>query len=105
MKILEKKYRGSVLCRTLGYPITYAIAKLLLDEGPLELDEIVTRVKRAKSTVCGHLDKLKLVNIVRFEKTRRSTLYWIKYPDEFKAFLNACEGLVKRTTERIDTDY
>ncbi len=105
MKILEKKLRGSVLCRTLGYPITYAIAKLLLEKGPLELDEIVDRVKMSKSTVCGYLEKLKLVNVIRFEKTRISTLYWIKYPKEFKNFLDTCEELVKRTTQKIESDY
>lgn len=29
MKIIEKKYRGSVMYRILGYPITYAIVKMV----------------------------------------------------------------------------
>ncbi len=33
MKIVEKRYRCSTVCRIFGYPITYAIAKMLLDKG------------------------------------------------------------------------
>jgi DNA-binding transcriptional regulator GbsR (MarR family) len=105
MKILERKYRGSVICRILGYPITYAILKLLLEKGALELDEIVKAVKRSKSTVCGHLRKLKLGNLIRYEKTKNKTLYWIKYSAEVKNFLDSCEGLVKRTTQKINQDH
>lgn len=105
MKIIEKKYRGSVICRTLGYPITYAIVKLLLAKGPLELDDIVAEVKRAKNTVCGHLNKLKLANIARYEKKQGKTIYLVKYSKELKAFLDTCERLVERTTERLETDY
>jgi predicted transcriptional regulator len=105
MRIIEKKYRGSVLCRVLGYPITYAIVKLLLVRGPLELDDIAKEVKRAKNTVCGHLSKLKLANIIRFEKRYGKTVYFIKYPKEVNLFLNSCERLVKRITKKLETDY
>jgi len=105
MKILEWKFRGSVICHTLGYPITYAIVKLLLEKGPMGLDEITKRVNRAKNTVCGHLTKLKLTNIIRFEKTKFKTIYWIKYPEEVKEFMSVCEKLVKRTARNLDHDY
>jgi DNA-binding transcriptional regulator GbsR (MarR family) len=105
MKIIEKKYRGSIICRVLGYPITYAIVKLLLEEGPMELSGIVQEVKRAKNTVCEHLTKLKIANIVRFEKKHGKTIYFIKYPKELKTFFKSCETLVKRTTKRLETDY
>ncbi len=104
MKIIEKKYRGSLICRTLSYPITYAIARLLLENGPMDLTRIVAQVRRAKSTVCEHLAKLKLANIVRYEKYRRRTVYWIKYPKEVKELLRASEALVERTTRRIRKD-
>ncbi|UCG92047.1 MAG: winged helix-turn-helix transcriptional regulator [candidate division WOR-3 bacterium] len=105
MKITEKKYRGSVMCRILGYPITYAIVKLLLEHGPMELDEIVRRVKISKPGVSLHLKKLKIANIVRYEKRWPKTYYWIKYPEEVKDFLDASEKLVIRTTKRIKKDY
>jgi len=105
MKISEKKYRGSLICRTVGYPISYAIVKMLLENGPMDLEQIVNRVKRSKATVCVHLAKLKLANIVRYEKEWRKTTYWIKYPKEVKKFLQSCEELVERTTKRIRKDF
>ncbi|UCG91267.1 MAG: winged helix-turn-helix transcriptional regulator [candidate division WOR-3 bacterium] len=105
MKIREKKYRGSLICRTIGYPISYAIVRMLLEHGPMNLQQIVKRVKRSKATVCVHLAKLKLANIVRYEKEWRKTMYWIKYPREVKKFLQACEELVERTTKRIKKDF
>ncbi len=71
----------------------------------MELDDIVAEVKRAKNTVCEHLTKLKLINIVRFEKEHGRTLYFIKYPKELNTFLDACEAIVKRTTRGLETDY
>lgn len=93
------------MCRTLGYPITYAITKLLLEQGPMELDEITRQVRRAKSTVCGHLAKLRMANLVRFEKAGLKTCYWIKYERETREYLRSCERLGKRTTQKIDQDY
>jgi predicted transcriptional regulator len=105
MKIQERKYRGSLICRTVAYPISYAIVKMLSDNGPMKLEQIVKRVQRSKATVCAHLAKLKLANIVRYEKEWRKTTYWIKYPKEVKKFLHSCEELVERTTKRIKKDY
>ena len=105
MKIIEKKYRGSVVCRIFGYPITYAIAEMLLEHGPMALDEIMAQVKISKSGVCLHLNKLKVANIIRYEKRWPKTFYWIKYPNEVRDFMNVCEKLVLRTTRRIKKDY
>ncbi len=105
MKILEKKYRGSVICRMMGYPISYGIVKLLLENGPMELSKIVKLARRSKPTVCGHLAKLKVANIVRYEKEWPKTFYWIKYSTEVRRFLKACEDLVARTARRVAKDY
>lgn len=105
MKIIEKKFRGSQLCRVLSYPITYAIVRLLLEKGPCDLDSIVKEVQRKKSTVCCHLAKLRLANIVRFEKEWRRTVYFIKYPVEISAFVNVCEKTVERITRRLKKDF
>lgn len=67
MQIAEKRFRGSVICRILSYPISYAIVKMLLEKGEMDLDSIAARVKRTKPTVCCHLTKLRLANIVRYE--------------------------------------
>jgi DNA-binding transcriptional regulator GbsR (MarR family) len=105
MKIEERKFRGSQLCRVLGYPIAYAIARLLLENGSMTLDEIVDEVRRSKPTVCGHLAKLKLANIIRYEKKGRETKYWIKYPEVMSEFMDVCDKVVDRTAKRLKEDY
>lgn len=105
MKVVEKKYRGSLLCRILGYPITYAIVKMLLEGGPMALDEIAERTKITKAGVSIHLRKLKIANIIRYEKRWPKTYYWIKYPGELKGVLKAIDVLVTRTTKRLKKDY
>ncbi len=104
MKIIEKRFRGSQICRVLSYPISYSIVRLLLDKGPMSLEKIAKIVQRAKPTVCNHLIKLRLANIVRYEKHWHETIYWIKYPKETKDFLKTCERLVERTTLRLRKD-
>lgn len=104
MRIVEKKFRGSQLCRVLSYPITYAIVRLLLEKGPIDLDTIVKEVQRKKSTVCSHLAKLRLANIVRFEKEWRKTIYFVKYPEEIKEFVKVCEKVIERITQRLKKD-
>jgi len=105
MKIIEKKYRGSLICRVLGYPITYGIVRMLLENGQMELEEIVEKTARSKGTVCNHLVKLKLANLVRYDKKGHKTIYWLKYPEKIRDFLRVCEKLVERTTRRIKQDF
>jgi len=105
MKIVEKKFRGSQLCRVVSYPIAYAIVHLLLERGSMSLDEIVKEVQRTKQTVCGHLAKLKLANIVRYEKKGRKTKYWIKYPEVMSEFITICDKVVDRIARRLKEDY
>ncbi|MGB9722064.1 MAG: ArsR/SmtB family transcription factor [bacterium] len=105
MKIVEKRFRGSQICRVLSYPIAYAIVRLLLDKGPLDLNTIVRAVNRKKSTVCGHLSKLRLANIVRYDKQWRKTVYFVKYPEEINDFMKACEKVVERTSRRLKKDF
>ena len=105
MKIVEKRFRGSIICRVLGYPISYGIVKLLLKNGKMELSKIAVHVERSKQATCSQLTKLRLANIVRYEKKGSTTTYWIKYPKETKELLNACEVMVQRISRRLDKDY
>ena len=105
MRLLEKKYRGSLICRILGYPITYAIVRMLLERGPMDLEQIATAVRISKPGVSMHLRKLKIGNIIRYEKRSRKTYYWIKYPNEVRSVLETIERLVARTTKRIEEDH
>lgn len=105
MKIVEKRFRGSMICRVLGYPISYAIVKMLSENGEMAFKDLLKKVKRTKSTLCFHMTKLRMANIVRYEKRGSDTIYWIKYPEETHAFLDACESMVKRTVQRIEQDF
>lgn len=104
MKVVEKKFRGSVICRVMGYPISYGTVKLLLEKGPMNLDEITAHVMRTKSAVCCMLTKLRLANIIRYERKGRATSYWIKYPKEVKKILDACDSLTGRMSQRLNKD-
>ena len=105
MKIVEKRFRGSIVCRVLSYPIAYGIVKLLLEKKEMNLEQIAVSVKRAKSTACFHLAKLRLVNIIRYEHKAQSTIYWVKYPNEVKKVLIACEQLADRISKRLNVDF
>lgn len=105
MKIVEKKFRGSLICRVLGYPISYGIVKLLLDKGRMSLGEISIHVKRSKPAVCFQLTKLRLANIIRYERKGKETTYWVKYPGEVKKIFKSCDLLVSRISHRLEKDF
>lgn len=105
MKIVEKRFRGSIICRVLGYPISYGIVKLLLEKNKLNLKQIAGNVKRSKSAVCFQLTKLRLANIIRYERKGKTTTYWIKYPEQVRKILIACEQLANRMSKGLDKDY
>ncbi len=60
MPIVEKRFRGSIICRVLGYPISYGIVKLLLEKGQMDLEQISNHFQRTKSSICFLLTKLRL---------------------------------------------
>jgi len=105
MRIIEKRFRGSIACRVLSYPIAYGIVKLLLEKRKMDLGQIAANVKRSKSAVCFHLTKLRLANIVRYEHKGKLTTYWIKYPSEVRRVLIACEQLADRISKRLNVDF
>ena len=105
MKIIEKRFRGSIICRVLGYPISYGIVKLLFKNGKMDLKKIAKSAKRSEATVCYHLTKLRLAHLVRYEKEGRNTIYWIKYPKQTKELLDICEALAERISQRLDKDF
>ncbi len=105
MRIVEKKFRGSLICRVLCYPISYGIVKLLLERGKMSLEEISKEIQRTKAAACFQLTKLRLANLIRYERIGKKTLYWVKYPDEVEEILNACDLLVSRISRRLDKDF
>ncbi len=105
MKVKEKRFRGSVICRVLGYPISYGIIKLMLEKGKLDLNTTAKFVERSKQATCSQLTKLRLANLIRYETKGKTTRYWIKYPAEIRKLLAACESLVDRISRRLDRDF
>jgi len=105
MRVVEGRFRGSLVCRVLGYPVSYGIVKLLLDKGAMNLRDIAGKAKRSKSTTCTHLTKLRLANIVRYERKGAETFYWVKYRYEVETILRACESLVRRASQRLGRDF
>jgi DNA-binding transcriptional regulator GbsR (MarR family) len=77
---------------------------MLLERGPMNLEQIADFVKISKPGVLVHMNKLKIANIIRYEKRSRKTYYWIKYPHEVRAVQETIEILVARTTKRIEQD-
>ena len=105
MKVVERRFRDSIIYRVLGYPITYGIVKLLLEKGKMDLESIAKYVKRSKAAVCFQLTKLRLANVIRYERKGKKTTYWVKYPNEIKKLFDACESLVGRISRRLDKDF
>ena len=105
MPIIEKRFRGSVICRVLGYPISYGIVRLLLERGQMDLEQISNHFRRTKSSICFLLTKLRLANVVRYDRRGKTAIYWIKYPEQVKKILEACEQMAERTTRRIAKDF
>jgi len=102
---LEKRFRGSLICRVLGYPVSYGIVKLLLERGKTSLTEITKNIRRSKATACAHMTKLRLANVVRYDRKGMQTLYWIKYQYEVETIIRACEALAKRASRRLESDF
>ncbi len=98
----EILYRESRVAKVLGDPAKYGIVNLLYKNGPMNVTDIVTAVKRSQSTISHHLAQLKNLEIVRFEVRGDSSYYWLKYPDEIGKILIALKGFVRRTLQGVE---
>ena len=74
----ETHFRASQICRVLGNPKTYAMVKELSKGRALTPAELSQKVNRSLHTVCVHLRHLREVNVVRFQKKGRGTVYRLK---------------------------
>ncbi len=98
----EILYRESRVARALGEPSKYAIIDLLLKHGPLNVNEIVKKVRRSQSTVSHHLSKLRSLEIVRYEAKADGVYYWIKYPQELRTILRSLKIFIRRTQKGLE---
>ncbi len=98
----EILYRESRIARALGEPSKYAIIVLLLERGPMNVYEIVKKVRRSQPTVSHHLSKLKSLEVVRYEAKSDGVYYWIKYPQELRSILKSLKMFIKRTQRGLE---
>lgn len=97
----EALYRESRVARALGEPARYVITNLLLKHGPLQVTEIVKRVRRSQPTVSHHLAVLRGLEIVRYETKPEGVYYWIKYSKEVRRVLESLRDFVARTQKGL----
>ncbi|MEO0185211.1 MAG: metalloregulator ArsR/SmtB family transcription factor [candidate division WOR-3 bacterium] len=100
----EIHYRESRVAKGLGDPAKYAITKLLLDTGPLSVNEIAKSVRRSQPTVSHHLAQLKNLEIVRYEARSSGSFYWIKYPEEIRRIIKSLNIFVNRTLQGVNIE-
>jgi DNA-binding transcriptional ArsR family regulator len=97
----ESLYRESRIAKALGEPARYMITILLLKHGPLQVSEIVKRIRRSQPTVSHHLSVLRGLEIVRYETKSEGIYYWIKYPKEIRKVLVSLKEFIERTHEGL----
>ncbi|MGB7054865.1 MAG: metalloregulator ArsR/SmtB family transcription factor [bacterium] len=93
----ETMYRESRVAKALGEPARYVITHLLLKHGPLQVSEIVKRIRRSQPTVSHHLSVLRSLEIVRYDTKPEGIYYWIKYPKEVRKILESLKEFIQRT--------
>lgn len=93
----EALYRESRVAKALGEPARYMITHLLLKHGPLQVSEIVKRIRRSQPTVSHHLSVLKSLEIVRYDTKPEGIYYWIKYPKEVRKILESLKEFIQQT--------
>jgi DNA-binding transcriptional ArsR family regulator len=100
----EALYRESRVAKALGEPARYVITHLLLKYGPLQVSEIVKRIRRSQPTVSHHLAVLRSLEIVRYDTKPEGIYYWIKYPKEIHNILESLKEFIQRTQKGLNTE-
>jgi DNA-binding transcriptional ArsR family regulator len=90
----ETEYRASRLCRLLGNPVVYQIVILLNNAGPTTPSRLAKLAGRSVQTVSGHLAKLRVADMVRYDTAGKEVRYWLKHHGETRALLKALEKVV-----------
>jgi len=100
----EALYRESRVAKALGEPARYVITHLLLKHGPLQVSEIVRRIRRSQPTVSHHLAVLRSLEIVRYDTKPEGIYYWIKYPKEISQILECLREFIRRTQKGLEDE-
>lgn len=92
----EFRYRESRLCRILGNP-AYNLVLLLLRSGPPSPSELAVRLGRTIYAVSHTLGKLRMAELVRFDRPGRGARYRIKYLRQTAALVKALGSFERKT--------
>lgn len=92
----EKWYRASRICRALANPKAYAVLKLLSQEKMLTPSQLARRLHRHPNTISSILRHLRNLDLVRYQRRGRESVYWVKEKQLFRV-LASLERLVERT--------
>lgn len=92
----EKWYRASRVCAALGNPKNYSLLKLLAKEKMLSPTELSKKLNRSLKTISLHLRHLRSLDIVRYQKIGKRTVYWLKDARILKLMQEA-ERFIERT--------
>ena len=101
----EILYRESRVAKVLGDPSKYAIINLLLNSSPRTVSELVKKSRRSQPTVFHHLANLRSLEVVRYETKPDGVYYWIKYPQELRAIVNALSTFIRKTQHGLEQDF
>lgn len=95
----EGRYRECRLCRVLGNPLAYSLVWRLVQNGTQTPSDLAGALRRSIHTISHTLGKLRLAEVVRFERSGRQAKYRLKYPEEIKFVLKAL-GRFEKATHR-----
>ncbi len=93
----EGRYRQCRLCRVLGNPLAYSLVLRLIENGSETPTDLANALRRSVHTVSHTLGKLRLADVVRFDRYGRQVQYRLKYPEEIHRLLGALGSLEEAT--------
>jgi predicted transcriptional regulator len=95
----EADYRSSRLLRALGSPKAFALVKLLVQHDVLNVEDLASRLHRTPWDVSKMLKPLRDLDVVRFQKDGRYTLYTLKDRKGMEILLEGAEGYTRKSGE------
>ncbi|MGX5634318.1 ArsR/SmtB family transcription factor [Bacillus thuringiensis] len=76
--------RSANILKVLGHSIRLEIMHILLCKGPLNVSELWRAVELPQSTVSQHLNKLKSLKLVSYDRKRLEVFYRVDDPKVIK---------------------
>ncbi|OUB44295.1 ArsR/SmtB family transcription factor [Bacillus thuringiensis] len=77
---LNKYERSADILRGLGHPIRLEIMHTLIRKGPLNVSELWRAVRLPQSTMSQHLNKLKSLKLVSYDRKGLEVFYRVDDP-------------------------